>query len=233
MAAGRVARRCLLLKASLMLIFAFSCSYGGEVSARDGRLFVGKKLSHRIEKLEKGTFDVLKKVVLGTVFVSVLACSGLYCGSKALDVIRKHRTLKADVMLDTIIRFEDDVLNRDFHYVLKGRDYTGHVVDWQHPYTEITVRSSHDGVTRPIPVKTLQGKSIEWHIHERAEITFPSREDGIRRLHGHVYRVFDNGIYQTVVHSEEDSLGNVTELEFQRFEFVAKEDIATLRPAEY
>ena len=134
----------LLRGAVFVLVFTLSCGYGSKADARSGRLFAGKKFLHGTEKLEKNLFSTLKKMVIGSALVSTLACSGLYCGYKTLDAVHKHRALKSNTMLDTIIVFEDGILGRNFHYVLHGRNYAGRVVDWQQPYTEIVVRSSYD-----------------------------------------------------------------------------------------
>ena len=180
----------------------------------------------------KGTdsLGLVKKLGVGAVLATLIGGSLLWGGHVLHEFVGNNNLEHSSSMLDTIIRFDDDIIGRTFHYTLNNRHYEDEVIEWNPPYTKMLVYSSYWNENILVPVENLLGKAIMWHEHQYAAITFIDPDQESYLLHGKVLRVFDNDYYYTLAKSQEDRNGVVTVLDEQRLVFVPKKLITTIDP---
>ena len=177
------------------------------------------------------SLDLLKKLSVGTAIIAVLGCSALYCNNIADNFMRDNSATQSNIMLDTIIRFDDDILGNMFHYTIAGYHYQGEAVEWNSPYDKIQLYSLQHNDYALIPVQNLLGKEIMFHDHTYAWVTFIDPDNNNFLLQGKVWRVFDNDYYRVLAEKKENRYGVVSKLDEPSFVFVSKKLLTSIEPS--
>lgn len=236
-AGGYLLRKTVVCLWTIVLLSFAALDCGNEAFAKtsDGKHLatLGSKIKQVFIPKKDDPISLIKKVALGAALITTMTCSTFYCGEKVVQLVIDKQAAKPRSMLDTIIRFDDDIIDKDFYYILGGSYHTGRVIKWEHPYDKITI-STRDFEEKLIPISALQGKSLEWHQHEDADITFLSKNNKLK-LHGRVIEVYDDGVYKVAVYFKEDKQGEIIEVsEYENhIKFIREEDIETLNAPTY
>lgn len=190
----------------------------------------GQRFKSFFELREAGSLDMLKQLGVGTALAATIWYSALFSGQAMHDFISNKYAVQSDVMLDTIIRFDDDIIGRTFHYTADGRHYQGEAVEWQAPYNKMRLYSIYSDAYIHVPVENLLGKAVVWHEHQYANVVFIDPDRDSYLLHGEVLTFFDSDYYYVIAEAQEDRDGNVTPLDERRLVFVPQKFITALEP---
>lgn len=213
---------------AMALLFALPVR---ELSATRHPSGLGQRFKSFFDLREASSLDMLKQLSVGTALAATMCYSALFCGQVVHDFISDKQAVRSDVMLDTIIKFDDDIIGRTFHYTADGRHAQGEAVEWQPPYKRMLLYSSYRDDHISVPVENLLGKAVMWHEHQYASITFLASDHDSYLLHGKVLEAFDSGYYYVIAEAQEDRDGNVTPLDEHRLVFVSKRFITAFEPS--
>lgn len=211
----------------VVLLFALPVH---ELSAARHPSGLGQRFKSFFELREASTLDMLKQLGVGTALAATVWYSALFSGQVMRDFISDRHAVQSDIMLDTIIRFDDDIIGRTFHYTAGGRHYQGEAVEWQPPYNKMLLYSNYRDEHILVPVQNLLGKAVVWHEHQYASVVFIDPDYDSYLLHGEVLTFFDSDYYYVIAEAQQDRDGNVTPLDERRLVFVPKKFITALEP---
>ncbi len=223
---GAVCMRGVLCAVVVGLFFSFSVP---DLNAARSLSRWGQRVRNFVELRGVGAPDILQKWGAGMVFVSMMGCMTLLCGEMVRDFIGNREASQPSIMLDTIIRFDDDIIGRIFHYTVGENHYEGEVQDWVYPYGEMLIYSSYEDKNKLVPIKNIMGKAIERHDHEYAKVIFVDSRDG-SILYGEVLKVFDSGYYYVIAEERKGDAGGVVPLDQRRMLLVPRADITAIEP---
>ena len=208
------------------LLFALSAR---ELSATPQSRW-GQRLKSFFDLRHTSSLDRLKKFGVGTAIAATIGCSALFCGRMIYDFVSDNRAAQSDVMLDTIIRFDDDILGRTFHYTDGDSHYYGEALEWNSPYNKMLLSYFYENRNVLVPVEYLQGKAILWHDHSHARVAFIDPDPNNYLLHGKVMKIFDSDYYYVIADAQEDRDGIVSSLNERRLVFVPNKLITAIEP---
>ncbi len=197
-----------------------------ELSATSHPSRWGQRLKSVFDLRDASPLDKLRKLSIGTALVAMLGCSALVIH----DFVSDNRVVQSDVMLDTIIRFDDDILGRTFHYSVGDSHYYGEALEWNYPYNKMLLSYFYENRKVLVPVEYLQGKAIMWHDHSHARVAFIDPDPNNYLMHGKVMKVFDSDYYYVIADAQEDRDGVVSSLDERRMVFVPKKLITAIEP---
>ncbi len=188
----------------------------------------GQRFKSFFELRDTSAPRLLKQLSVGVALIAALGYSTVFYGQVLHDFVGDNRAVHSDTMLNTIIRFDDDIIGRTFHFTANGRHYKAEAVAWNPPYNRMLLYSDYADEHILVPVENLLGKAIMWHEHDYAQISFIDPDYNSHLLHGKVLKVFDSDYYYTVAEAQENRSGIVTPLDERRLVFVAKKLITTI-----
>lgn len=188
----------------------------------------GQRVKSFFDIRDTNTLDMLKKLGIGTAFVALVGSAALF-GMHEIDNLVGSK-IQSDVMLDTIIRFDDDIIGRTFHFTANARHYKGDVIEWNSPYDKMLLYSNYDNDHILVPVENLLGKAVPWHAHKYATVTFISPDHDNYLLRGKVLEVFDSDYYYIFAKSQVDRDGIVSPLDEPSLIFVPKKNMTSIEP---
>ena len=201
-----------------------------EASAARQSSRLAQKLKDFFDMKDGHAFDMLRKLAVGTAIIAAIGGAAVVGGQKIIDFAEYRAAEQSTIMFDTILRFEDDILGRNFHYTVAGKHYEGKVSEWNYPYHKIKIYSSYYDRDIVVPVKDLLGKEIVEHNHEGAKVVFFNHEPKSSILHGKVLTVFDSGYYYVFAEARKSDDGTLAPLDQKRLLFVPQEDIYAIEP---
>ena len=214
-----------VLAAVAALLFALPAR---ELSATPHPSRWGQRLKSFFDLRDAGSVDTLKKFGVGMAIAATIGCTALFCGRGIHDFVSDNRASQSDIMLDTIIRFDDDILGHTFHYIVGDSHYYGEALEWNYPYNKMLLSYFYENRKTLVPVEYLQGKAIMWHDHSHARVAFIDPDSNNYLMHGKVLKVFDSDYYYVIADAQEDRDGVVSSLDERRMVFVPKKLITAI-----
>ena len=134
------------------------------------------------------TMAKIKKFAIGGVLAIPLLYAGVaYVPHLAKQLLTEQQT--GDGYLDTIIRFEDEIIGEEFHYKHNGREGDARAIEWNPPYNDILLETTL-GDLLTMPVSALQGKRLNLHVYEGADVIYVTPNKDLYQ--GVVLEVYDN-----------------------------------------
>ena len=189
----------------------------------------GQKVKDFFDWGNGNSLDLLKKLGVGTAIIAVLGYSALHGKDAVDDFMLDKPAVPSNPLLDTIIRFDDDILDNTFLYTVDGSHYRGEVVEWNPPYDKILLYSSeHDYIL--VPVQNLLSKEVMFHDHNYAWVTFIDPDNSNYLLQGKVFNVFDGDFYRILAEKEKNRYGVVSPLDEPRYVYVPKKLLTSIEP---
>lgn len=158
--------------------------------------------------LQQKTMTKLKQWAIG----GALAVPLLFAGIAYLPSLTKHfmqatEEQTGDGYLDTIIRFEDEIIGEEFYYTHHGREGDARAIEWNPPYNDIMLETTL-GDLFSVPVTALKGKRLEFHVYEGADVVYVSPNHDLYR--GTVLEVYDNQILKVLTEAKLQDLYTVS-----------------------
>ncbi|MDE3268738.1 MAG: hypothetical protein OYH77_00460 [Pseudomonadota bacterium] len=158
----------------------------------------------------------IKNLALGTaVALPLLVASFIVIPKHVHNLMTPIHEQTGDSYLDTIIRFEDEIIGAEFYYRHHGRVGSARAVEWSLPYNDITLETSL-GDLLTMPVSALQGKRLDLHPYEGADVVYFNRNNEL--FQGIVLEVYDNQMLKVLTEAKLKNLHTVSDdhHDFQR-----------------
>ena len=143
----------------------------------------------------------------GALAIPLLYAGVAYVPSLVKQVMPATEELTGDSYLDTIIRFEDEIVGEEFYYKHNGREGNAKAVEWSPPYNEIMLEATL-GDLFSLPVSALKGKRLDLHTYEGADVVYHTANNDLYR--GVVMEVYDNQILKILTTAKLKDLHTVS-----------------------
>ena len=195
---GRILRHACLAISLLTLSTGITMIPTEELSAQPSPALMSSKTMMKIKKWAISSVIAIPLLYAGITYVPPIA--------KQLLTPAQEQT--GEGYLDTIIRFEDEIIGEDFYYIHNGREGDARAIEWNPPYNDIMLETTL-GDLFAMPVSALKGKRLDFHVYEGADVVYVSPNDDLYR--GVILEVYDNQVLKVLTQAKLKNLHTVSE----------------------